>query len=352
MNILPPVVRMNIIEHLVEGNSIRATARLLKVDKDAVMYLGVRVGLGCMYLHDRIVRGIHMALGEVDEVWAYVGRHEKRLRAGDPPEWGDAYTLSAIDTVTKLIVAYLTGPRDLDTATAFMFDLRRRIVGKPHLSVDGWIHWQAAVRRAFGYNGCDLGCVIKEYQAAGSPDDPERRYSPGRIRRIEKAAIFGEPDLAKVSTSLAERANLTARMGQRRLTRLTNAYSKKRENLVAAIGLHTMHYNFVREHTTIGTTPAVRAGLAAAPWSVAELLREALDAKPCPPVPAPPVPRDPVTGDPLPVWATWQPPVQPNLLDVDALPGDAWRASARDDAGTASDDDGPPTVRDPDPWRG
>jgi hypothetical protein len=191
-NVLPFPVRVQIVAHLIEGVSIRATARLCDVDKDAVMRLGLLVGLGCLALHDRIVRDVPMALGEVDELWAYVGRHEKRLRPTDPPEWGDNYTLFAIDAVTKLVPSFLTGRRDLDTAAAFMRDLRRRVVGKPQLSVDGWHLWPEAVRRAFGFRGCDLGVVIKQYQGEASPDDPERKYSPGRVRRIEKGAAIGD----------------------------------------------------------------------------------------------------------------------------------------------------------------
>jgi len=320
--VLPFPLRVQVIAHLVEGASIRATARICDVDKDAVMHLGARVGRGCLALHDRIVRGVAMAIGEVDEVWAYVGRHEKRIRSTDPPEWGDAYTLFAVDAVTKLVPSFLTGRRDPQTALAFMLDLRRRLLGKPQLSVDGWIHWPEAVRRAFGFRGCDLGVVIKQYQHEASPDEVERKYSPGRIRHIEKEALYGDPDIARISTSLAERTNLTSRMGQRRLTRLTNAYSKKRENLCAAMGLHFAHYNLVRVHEAIGTTPAVRAGVAEVPWSLAELVRDALDAKPLPPPPVAPTPADPVTGEPLPTWETWEPPVQQTLLDVDAV-GDA-----------------------------
>jgi IS1 family transposase len=225
-----------------------------------------------------------------------------------------------VDTVTKLVPAFRTGKRDLATATAFMIDLRRRLVGKPQLSVDGWNHWPEAVRRAFGYHGCDLAKVVKEYQREGNPDDRERKYSPGRIRRVDKDAVFGEPDLDKAGTSLAERVNLTSRMGMRRLTRLTNAYSRKMENLCAAWGLHFAHYNLVRVHETIDTTPAARAGIVPAPWSLAELVREALVAKPMPPEPIQDPPIDPFTGEVLPTWETWQPMEQQILLDVDALP--------------------------------
>jgi IS1 family transposase len=244
------------------------------------MRLQLIVGLGCLVLHDRIVRGVPMALGEVDEVWAYVGRHERRKRATDPATWGDAYTMFCLDAVTKLVPAFLTGRRDPATAAAFMLDLRARVVGKPQLSVDGWLPWLEAVRGAFGPHGCDLGVVIKKYQREGHPDDPTRRHNPGRVKHSEKRAILGTPDMATTSTSLAERANLTTRMGQRRLTRSTNAYSKKAENLRAAIALHFAHYNLVRIHEALGTTPAARAGLVTGPWSLAQLVREAIAVSP------------------------------------------------------------------------
>lgn len=275
-NVLSLMVQVQIIAHLVEGSSIRATARLCGVDKDTVMGLGARVGRGCLVLHDRLVCDVPMALGEIDELWAYVGRHERRVRPSDPATFGDAYTMFAMDAVTKLVPSFLTGPRDLDTATAFMMDLRRRVVGKPQLSVDGWPHWPEAVRRAFGHRGCDLGVVVKEYQRAAHHGETARWHNPGRVKAMDKRAVFGEPDMDEVSTSLAERCNLTSRMGCRRLTRKTNGYSRKRENLVAALGLHFTHYNLVRVHETLGTTPAVRAGVVDAPWSLGDLVREAL----------------------------------------------------------------------------
>ena len=335
------MARVQVIATLVEGNSIRATSRLCRVDKDAVMKLGVIVGLGCLALHDRLIRGVRMATGEVDEVWAFVGRHEKRKRPTDPAEWGDNYTFFAIDAVSKIVPAYFTGRRDLNDATAFMVDLRKRVVGKPQLSVDGWIHWPEAVRRGFGSRGCDLGLVSKEYQNEPDHDDPVRRYTPGRVKWMEKRAILGSPDMDTTSTSIAERLNLTSRMGQRRITRLTNAYSKKRENLRAAVALHFAHYNLVRVHETLGTPPAVAAGIVAAPWSIAELVRAALDAAKAPPVADPAPVASPMNPDaPLPTWGTWRPMEQLQLVSVDPdpepLPGDA--------------DEDPPTDRDPVPW--
>jgi IS1 family transposase len=348
VNVLRFSIRVKVIAHLVTGCSIRATAQLCGVDKDAVMKLGADVGRACLVLHARLVRGVPAALLECDEVWAYVGRHERRKLPKDPAEWGDNYTMFAIDPVSKLVPSFLTGPRDLATATAFACDLRSRIVGKPQISIDGWPSWPEAFRRAFGWSGCNLGVCIKEYENDNDARDPARKYSPGRVKSVTKRAALGCPDEGSISTALAERLNLTTRMSMRRLTRLTNAYSKKRENLVAAVGLHFMHYNFVRVHEAIGTTPAVAAGIADAPWSLDELVGAALEiaeSTPGPKAPAPaPVSPEPSTPAPLPTWETWREPVQLGLPGVDAANDNAALAES------AEDDEGPVTVREPMPW--
>ncbi len=349
-NVLPFALRCKIIAHLVEGNSIRTTGRLCGADKDAVMKLGVVIGLACLTLHARLVTGVQMAIGEVDEVWAFCGRHARRVRPTDPPEFGDHYTLFCLDAVSKVVPSFLTGVRDGDTALAFARDLRARTVGKPQISVDGWQGWPGAFRRAFGWNGVNLGECVKEYQNETDPRDPARKYSPGRVKSVTKRPLLGVPNMDDVSTAMAERLNLTARMQQRRLTRLTNAYSKKAENLRAAIALHFFWYNFVRVHETIGTTPAVAAGLASAPWSIADLVAAALDVAaetPEAPTPAPaPAPNDRTTDPPALDPATWREPVQlalPGLLD------------AANDNGTApavevDEDEAPVTMRDPVPY--
>jgi len=274
-NVLPFKVRVRAVRALVDGNSIRAAARLSGADKDVVMRLGVMVGLGCMKLHDKLVKGVVARYIEVDETWTYVGRHEKRKRKDDPRWFGDMYTMFALDTGSKLVPSYLTGKRSPTGAVHFMQDLRKRVIGKPQVSVDGWPPWIEAVRRSFGHSGVHLGSVVKEYQKEGRPGIGAAAY--GRVKSTEKTAVYGEPDQDRISTSMAERLNLTTRMHQRRLTRLTNAYSKKKTNLVAAVGLHFMHYNFVRKHETIGTTPAVKAGLTDHEWTLEELVKAALE---------------------------------------------------------------------------
>lgn len=273
-NILSFEKRIHIISALVEGSSIRSTARMLCVDKETVMHLGRDIGIACIKLHDRLVTRVHSRYIEIDEIWGFVGIHEKRKGKRHPPSFGDTYTFFAIDPESKLVPAYRTGKRSLMTATKFMRDLRSRVVGRPQMSVDGWPHWAESVRRTFGHNGVHLGSTVKEYQKEGRKGDPAGNY--GRVKSQERTTIYGTPETELISTSIAERLNLTTRMRQRRLTRLTNAFSKKTKNLKAAMGLHFMHYNFVRVHEALGMTPAVAAGVTNHRWFLEELVREAI----------------------------------------------------------------------------
>lgn len=275
-NVTPVHVRVRIIGSLVEGNSVSGTGRQTHTKKRTVLRLLVTVGLGCMKLHNRMVTGIRSARLEIDETWAYVGRHERRLLKTDPRTWGDVYTMFAIDSDTKLILSYYTAKRTLGAATRFMKDLRKRVKGKPQISVDGWPHWIESMRRAFGYTGVHAAAIVKEYQRDQKPLPGMGAAAYGRVKSTEKTVIYGKPDLDLTSTAMAERANLTARMGQRRLIRSTNGYSKKKENLAAAMALHYMWYNFCRVHETTGKTPAVAAKLADHTWTIEELLLAAL----------------------------------------------------------------------------
>lgn len=275
-NALPLHVRVIIVSALIEGTSIRATARQTHTNKDAVMRLAKLVGLGCMKLHNKFVQKVHVGFLEVDEAWAYVGVHEKR-RGGLHPRWyGDVYTFFGIDAETKLVPSYVTAKRTLSTATKLMTDLRARLTGRPQISVDGWPCWPDAVRRGFGFNGAHVASTVKEYQKEGKRQAGAGSY--GRVKSQKRTVIMGKPDQDFISTSIAERLNLTTRMHQRRLTRLTNAFSKNITNLRAAVGLHFFHYNFVRPHETLdGGTPAVSAGLADHAWTIREMILAALD---------------------------------------------------------------------------
>ena len=273
-NVLPLKVRTKIVRALVEGNGVRSASRLTHTDKNAVINLGVVVGEGCKRLHDKLVRHIPGGVYELDERWGIVGKHERRKLKTDPEEWGDIYTHFAVDADTKLVPAYRTGKRTLGSATTFLKDLRERVDGKPQITVDGWPHWVEALRRSFGHRGVDAAMTVKEYQKECKVGDPAKDC--GRVKSQKRIVIYGNPDPKRISTSKAERLNLTARMTDRRLTRLTNAHSKKAENHAASADLHAFWYNFVRVHETLGTTPAVAAGLAERPWTIEEMTQAAL----------------------------------------------------------------------------
>ena len=278
-NVLPFSARVQVVAHLVEGTSVRATSRLTKVSKGAILRLLVAVGFGCALLHDRLMRNVAASIIEADELFAYVFKKEKRKAAKDPSEWGDAYTWTAMDVTSRMLVSYLVGKRGHEEAHEFMKDLRARVTGRPHLSTDGFGAYPDAVRRAFGYQGVDYGVCVKEYEnSIPKQMAAAHRYSPGRVKSITKTAVYGSPVEELINTSYMERGNLTFRMQQRRFTRLTNAFSKKVDNLCHSVALHVMHYNFVREHMTLETTPAVAGKLAERPWTLGELVTAALEA--------------------------------------------------------------------------
>ncbi len=208
---------------------------------------------------------------QVDEIWAFVGAKQKNVTREKAAEgWGDAWTWVAIDADTKLVPTYRVGPRDLQEAHAFMDDLSRRLRNRVQLTTDGLNHYVKSVRDAFDRE-VDYAQLIKLY---GEPTkDERRRYSPARCIAAEPRAVYGSPDPAKISTSYVERQNLTMRMSIRRMTRLTNAFSKKVENLAAAVSLHFAYYNFCRPHQSLGgKTPAMAAGLEDHVWKVDELI--------------------------------------------------------------------------------
>jgi IS1 family transposase len=206
---------------------------------------------------------------EVDEIWAYVGKKQRHLTQDDDPRRvGDQYTFVALDPETKIIPAYRVGKRDLPTATAFITDLSERLANRIQLSSDALAAYVEATERAFGAD-IDYGQEVKAYEA-----EPvgRGRYSPPHVTSAQRVVIAGNPDQALISTSLVERQNLTMRMSMRRFTRLTNAFSKKVENLRAAVSLHFAHYNFVRVHRTLRVTPAMEAGVSNRLWSLDELV--------------------------------------------------------------------------------
>jgi IS1 family transposase len=258
-----------IIAGLVEGNSIRSMERMTDTHRDTIMRLMVRVGEGCAQITDEEMRNLTCNRLQADEIWAYVGKKQRQITpTDDRSRVGDMWTFVALDADTKLVPAYRVGKRDAATATAFISDLSERLANRVQLSTDGLTTYVDAVERAFGAD-IDYGQIVKAYEA--EPIGPGR-YSPPRVVSAEKAVIAGKPAPEHISTSFIERQNLTMRMSMRRFTRLTNGFSKKVENLRAAVALHFCHYNFARTHKSLRVTPAMAAGVTNRLWSLEEIV--------------------------------------------------------------------------------
>jgi IS1 family transposase len=260
MNKLPIAKRVQIINLLVEGSSLRATSRIADVSINTVTKLLVDIGQACQLFHDEVVRGVVAKRVQADEIWSFVYSKEKN-KPQDVEGAGDAWTFVGIDSDTKLVISWLLGDRDVDTATFFMKDVAERVAGKMQLTTDGLTAYLKAVDTAFPTDDeIDFAQLVKVYGPATGHGD-ERRYSPAECTGCKKTVVYGQPDEKFISTSHIERQNLTMRMHMRRFTRLTNGFSKKIENHGYAIALHFVYYNFVKQHKTLKTTPAMAAGL-------------------------------------------------------------------------------------------
>ena len=265
---------------LTEVSSIRSTERVSGIHRDTIMRLLRKAGEKCEALLNRLVRGVEVKDVQADELWCFVGMKEKtKVRRGKTdPELGDAYTWIALERENKLALSWHLGRRTAADASLFMAKLSAAAKGPTgkageslpyQLTTDGFNAYPEAVAKHLG-GDVDYGMLIKTYSS--ETVDSERRYSPAHIIATEKIAVSGNPDPAKVCTSHVERTNLHVRMMMRRFTRLTNAFSRKRENLKAALALHFAAYNFTWMHSSIRMTPAMKAGIARVPWSVRDLL--------------------------------------------------------------------------------
>lgn len=270
MNVLDGSKRKQIVACLVEGNSIRATCRLTGAAKGTVLKLLADLGEACMAYHDANVRGLRSKRVQCDEIWSFVGAKDKNVL---PDEQGfgrgSVWTWTAIDADTKLIASYLVGTRDAGCAYEFMNDLAGRLTSRVQLTTDGLKAYINAVADTFGPAGIDYAMLVKLY---GETPGGAGRYSPPQCIGAAMNPIMGRPDMDHVSTSYVERQNLTMRMSMRRFTRLTNAFSKKVQNLEAAVALHFMFYNFCRVHSTLRVTPAMAAGLSDHVWEIDEII--------------------------------------------------------------------------------
>ena len=257
---------------LVEGNSVRATERITGVHRDTVLHLLNVVGSHCQRLMDEKIVNIPLERIEADEIWGFVQKkegHKYAMAEIENEKIGDAYTFVGIEAKTKLVVCFLLGRRNLESAIKFMEKLQRASDGRFQLTTDGLRAYVDAVETTFGAD-VDYAMLIKKYKSDETKTF-DRRYSPGDFVNAHKVAITGNPDRKFISTSYVERQNLTMRMSMRRLTRLTNGFSKKWENLEKALSLHFAYYNFCRIHKSLRVTPAMEAGLTDHVWAIEEL---------------------------------------------------------------------------------
>ncbi len=270
MNRLAKEKRRQVVAALVEGNSIRATVRMTTVAKNTISKLLVDLGRVCSEYQHHVMQGLRCERIQCDEIWSFCYAKKKNV----PPNkqglrgYGDVYTWVALDADSKLVPTWLVGTRDARCAKAFIRDLAGRLANRVQLTTDGYRVYLEAVAGAFK-GDVDYAMLVKLF---GEAPEAEKRYSPAKCIGAERARIAGNPNPADISTSYVERQNLTMRMGMRRFTRLTNGFSKKIENLEAAVALHFMHYNFCRIHASLRVTPAMAAKVADHPWEVEDIV--------------------------------------------------------------------------------
>ena len=255
MNRLTTKSRVAILTALSEGMGINAACRITGASKNTVLKLLADVGDACALYQDQAMRNLTITKVQVDEIWSFIGAKQKNVPADADPALGlgDCYTYTAIDPVTKLMPCWLVGYRTSESADHFMGDLAPRLANRVQLTTDAMSGYPRAVAKHFGDN-VDFAVLNKSYEGGMPQVEAKRRYSPAVCIGATKNVVCGSPELADVSTSHVERANLSMRMGMRRFTRLTNAFSKKIANHMHAVSFYFMVYNFVKKHGTIKTT--------------------------------------------------------------------------------------------------
>lgn len=291
MNKLPVAKRAQILAMLCEGSSMRSIARVADVSFNTVAKLLAEAGPACVAFHDETVRNVRSKRIQCDEIWAFCYAKQRNVATAKkaPAEAGDIWTWTAIDADHKLIISYLIGGRDAGYAHEFMQDVAARLANRVQLTTDGLKAYLDAVEGAFGAD-VDYAQLVKLY---GEAPEPAGRYSPAECTGCKRQRVEGRPDPKHVSTSYAERQNLTMRMQMRRFTRLTNAFSKKAEAHYHMVALYTVWYNFVRIHKTLKVSPAMAAGVTKTLWEMPDIVA-LIDARAEPPKPRGPYkPRRP-----------------------------------------------------------
>jgi IS1 family transposase len=274
MNKLSLAKRVQILSMLCEGASLRSVSRVADVSLNTVTKLLIDAGVACAIYHDEHVRNVKAQRIQCDEIWSFVAVKARNRAASihsTDPTAGDCWTWTAIESETKLLISYMVGSRDAEFALILMDDLRRRLATRVQLTTDGHSSYLSAVDEAFG-DSIDYAMLIKLYGEPSRSREASRRYSPADCIGTRTQKISGNPNPEFISTSYAERHNLTMRMAMRRFTRLTNAFSKKIENHYHAVALHVMFYNYVRIHKTLRVTPAMASGLTDRLWSMEDIV--------------------------------------------------------------------------------
>ena len=273
MNKLGTQTRVAILSALSEGVGINSASRITGVSKNTVLKLLADVGAACAQYQDNAMRNLKCTRVQEDEIWSFIGAKQANVKANDEAhaDYGDCYTFTAMDPVTKLMPCWLVGQRSRACTFDFMADLASRLANRVQLTSDGIKPYPDAVEAAFKGN-VDFGILNKSYGKTGYQSEAKRRYSPSPLISCTKMTCMGKPQEKHISTSHVERANLSMRMGMRRFTHLTNAFSKKLENHMHAVSFYFMVYNFVKIHETIKTTPAMEAGVANFLWSMEDIV--------------------------------------------------------------------------------
>ena len=269
MNKLPLEKRTQILTMLVEGSSLRAVSRVCEVSINTVTKLLIDAGFACAAFHDQNVRELKSKKIQCDEIWSFTYAKAKNVKTAKkaPDGAGDTWTWTAIDADSKLIATWWVGDRSSNTGVVFLRDLQSRLANRIQLTTDGHGAYLEAAAHTFG-DDVDFAQLIKIFRET---PHPKGRYSPAECIGCKTKVVSGDPDPAHVSTSYAERQNLTMRMQMRRYTRLTNAFSKKFENHCHMVALYTVWYNWIRKHKAHGKTPAIAAGLTDKQMTMADL---------------------------------------------------------------------------------
>lgn len=261
-----------VLRLLLEGNSVSSVVRLTEVHQKTILKLLVLAGEKAERIMATRIVNVPVRDVECDEVWSFIGKKEKRVRPEDDQNLGDCYVHVAIERHSKLVLNIAMGKRDQGSTDALIEGVRHATRGSFQITTDGHAAYRSAITTTLHDRVSGFAQLIKVYR---SPQDGEKRYSPAEVSSVEVVPVMGTPDPERICTSIIERSNLSLRMGLRRFTRLTNAFSKKWDNHWAAVALWYCWYNFGRIHKSLRVTPAMAAGIADHQWTVREILEAA-----------------------------------------------------------------------------